>query len=120
MEHLKIWFLEQVNERGKQPLIDLLTAVGPFPMLEGKNWDETQFDWKKTIQNFRKYISNKTDDIFSGKEITNEVDTVRRKKKFWIDVGSVDWKKVFRGIMGIASSIVTFFSQQFNFVLRLI
>lgn len=71
--------LAKVDERGKQPLIDLLKAVGHFPLMEGENWDETKFDWKQTILNLRKYISKKTDDIFSDERETNEVDTVRSK-----------------------------------------
>lgn len=45
-------------------------------MLEGKNWDESKWDWKDSILKFRKVVGKKEDDIFSGKETNNEVDTV--------------------------------------------
>jgi hypothetical protein len=63
-------------------MLDLIRATGKFPMLEGKNWDESEFDWKRTILNFRKYVSKKEDDIFNtNKEINNEIDTVRKDCK---------------------------------------
>lgn len=48
-------------------------------MLEGENWDESQFDWKKTILNFRQYISKSDVDIFGTSRETNEVDAVKLK-----------------------------------------
>lgn len=69
--------LEQINDRGKTPLLNMIKAAGHWPMLEGKNWDESLFDWKSTILRFRTYISKKDDDIFSGgKDLSNEVETV--------------------------------------------
>lgn len=74
----KIIFQDRVNERGKEPIINLIKATGQWPMLEGKNWDETQFDVKKTILNFRKYISKSDEDIFASGTETNEVRAVRQ------------------------------------------
>lgn len=50
-------------------------------MFEGRDSDEPTFDWKKTILNFRKYISKLDDDIFSkSKKVSpNEINTVRGK-----------------------------------------
>lgn len=59
-------------------MLNLIKAMGSFPMLERKNWDESQWDWKRTILNFRKYILKRDDDIFNtNKEAKNEIDTVR-------------------------------------------
>ena len=56
----------------------MIKASGHWPILEGKNWNESLFDWKNTILNFRKYTNKKDDDIFAGlKELTNEIDIVR-------------------------------------------
>lgn len=68
-------FIEQVNDRGKEPILDVINAIGKWPMLEGKNWDESKWEWKDSILKFRKVVSKK-EDIFTGKETNNEVDTV--------------------------------------------
>lgn len=61
-------------------MLNLIKAMGSFPMLEGKNWDESQWDWKRTILSFRKYILKRDDDIFNtNKEAKNEIDTVRNR-----------------------------------------
>lgn len=59
-----------------------MKALGGFPMLEGREWDESAFDWKATILSFRKYISKKQDDIFDGKELSNKIDTVNKADPF--------------------------------------
>lgn len=67
-----------MNDRGKEPILNMIKATGHWPMLEGKNWDESQWDWKQTILNFRKYVSKQGDDVFStNKDTNNEVDTVK-------------------------------------------
>lgn len=48
-------------------------------MLEGKKWDESQFDLKRVLLNFRKYISKADEDIFGGSKETNDIDTVKRE-----------------------------------------
>lgn len=48
-------------------------------MLEGSNWNETQFDLKGTILNFRKYISKTDEDIFGNTGETNEIDAVKQE-----------------------------------------
>lgn len=56
----------------------MIKGSGHWPILEGKNWNESLFDWKNTILKFRKYTNKKDDDIFAGlKELTNEIDIVR-------------------------------------------
>lgn len=66
-----------MNQRGKQPLLELLDFIGQWPLIIGNDWDDSQWDWEKSILKFRKFISKKEDNIFrSGKEPTNEIDTV--------------------------------------------
>lgn len=46
-------------------------------MIEGKRWDESQWDWKQAILKFRKFITKNDDDIFGGnKGSANDIDTV--------------------------------------------
>jgi hypothetical protein len=70
-------FSEKVNQRGKQPLEDILNFIGQWPIIVGKDWNESDWDWEKSILKFRKIINKKDDNIFTGKEQTNEIDTVR-------------------------------------------
>ena len=35
-------------------------------MLDGPNWNETNWNWKTSLLNLRQHISNKTDDIFKA------------------------------------------------------
>lgn len=67
---------EQVNEHGREPILNVIKAIGHWPMVQGKSWDDSKWEWKDAILKLRKYISKKDDDIFSGKEIVNEIDTV--------------------------------------------
>ena len=48
-------------------------------MLEGSNWNESIWDWKRAILKFRKYVSKKDDDIFDANKANNdnELDTVK-------------------------------------------
>lgn len=79
--------IEKVNDRGKAPILNLLNAIGRFPIIEGKNWDESQWDnetWKKTVLKFRKYVSKQDDDIFSSnKETNNLIDTVSSNELYF-------------------------------------
>lgn len=43
-------------------------------MLDGTDWDETKWEWKKSLLKLRKYVSNKDDDIFI-KNIKNDTKT---------------------------------------------
>lgn len=72
---------ETVNDRGKEPILNMIKAIGHWPLLEGTKWDESQWDWKKTILNFRKYVSKQEDDIFNTNKVTNNlIDTVKLKE----------------------------------------
>lgn len=63
-------------------MLNLIKSIGKFPMLEGKNWDDSEWDWKIAILNFRKYILKRQDDIFNtNKEAKNEIDTVNKNAK---------------------------------------
>lgn len=46
-------------------------------MVEGKRWDETQWNWRQAILKFRKLIIKSDEDIFGGgKGSANEIDSV--------------------------------------------
>lgn len=54
--------------------MNLIKATGHWPMLEGQSWNESSFDWKKTILSFRKYVSKSDDDIFGkSKELSTNI-----------------------------------------------
>lgn len=57
----------------------MIKATGQWPMLEGNNWNESDFDLKRSIQNFRKYISKSDEDIFESKINSNEVSGVKQE-----------------------------------------
>lgn len=44
--------IEYLQER---PLRELLNSVGGWPVIDGSEWNETAFDWQKTIALFRKH-----------------------------------------------------------------
>lgn len=71
-----------MEKRGKEPLINLIAAIGHWPMLAGNKWNETQFDWKQAILRFRKYVSKNDEDIFkTSKGTVNDIDTVNKRQK---------------------------------------
>lgn len=75
-----------MNERGKEPLLNVINALGGWPMIEGKRWDESQFDWKQAILKFRKFITKSDEDIFGGnKGSANDIDTVGNPIKSRLD-----------------------------------
>lgn len=51
----------------------MIKATGQWPMLEGNNFNESEFDLKRSILNFRKYISKSDEDIFGGNRELNDV-----------------------------------------------
>ncbi|CAO1337140.1 unnamed protein product [Diamesa serratosioi] len=65
--------IELVKERKTKPLLDILTIMNGFPMLEGTNWDDAKWNWPTSLLNLRKHISKKDDDIF-GRKIKNEIE----------------------------------------------
>ncbi|CAO1339723.1 unnamed protein product [Diamesa hyperborea] len=74
-----------VNKRGKKPLVDILEKLNGLPMLDGPDWNETKWDWKLSLLNLRKFISNKDDNIFIKsikKDIASKEEFYRKKVHF--------------------------------------
>lgn len=61
-----------MNKRGRKPLVDILEKLNGLPMLDGADWNEAKWDWKLSLLNLRKFISNKDDNIFV-KSIKKEI-----------------------------------------------
>lgn len=60
----------------------MIKAAGSWPMLEGKSWNNTKFQLKNTIQDFRYHINKLDDDIFNfTNQTASEPDSVNIKKK---------------------------------------
>ena len=61
------------NDQSKNTMLEVLKQIQGFPMLDGASWNETNWDWKKSLLNLRKYISKKEDNIFSSQNQTSEI-----------------------------------------------
>ncbi|XP_035223651.1 neprilysin-2-like, partial [Stegodyphus dumicola] len=46
--------LKSIEKAGSKPLRNALRDLGGWPVLEGKHWNETSFDWIATLTEFRK------------------------------------------------------------------
>lgn len=53
-----------IDERGLKPLTDILEELGGWPVVEGDEWPEDEFEWVETIRQFR-HIGLDTQAIFS-------------------------------------------------------
>ena len=42
-----------IEERGVGPLINVLKAMGGWPLLEGKSWNKEGFKWYEMVYRFR-------------------------------------------------------------------
>ena len=42
------------EERGLQPLQDILKEFGGWPVVVGDSWDESRFEWTEVIYKFRR------------------------------------------------------------------
>lgn len=43
------FFLEQIEKTSENELREILKELGGWPVLEGNSWNESNFDWKKTV-----------------------------------------------------------------------
>lgn len=43
----------QIEKTSDNDFRDILKKLGGWPVLEGKSWDESSFDWKKAVYKFR-------------------------------------------------------------------
>ena len=46
--------LDKIEEVGLDPLKSMLQQMGGWPVLEGEDWNETQFSWIDTVYTFRR------------------------------------------------------------------
>ena len=44
---------QTIESRGVQPLLNVLKAMGGWPLLEGPAWSETDFKWFSLVWRFR-------------------------------------------------------------------
>lgn len=56
--------LSAIEDRGLQPLTDILDELGGWPVLEGDSWEENGFNWVEILKRLRG-IGLETDMIFS-------------------------------------------------------
>lgn len=42
-------FADKINSLGKEPLKKLLKTIGGWPMLEGREWNEADWEWDKAM-----------------------------------------------------------------------
>lgn len=79
---IKTSVTDRVDKQGKGPILKMIKAAGSWPMLEGKSWNNTKFQLKNTIQDFRYHINKLDDDIFNfTNQTASEPDSVNIKKK---------------------------------------
>ncbi|XP_044018489.1 neprilysin-2-like isoform X2 [Aphidius gifuensis] len=43
----------EIEKQGIEPLLKILEKLGGWPVLDGDNWNENNFDWRDTIYKFR-------------------------------------------------------------------
>lgn len=46
-------FLAAIEEKGLEPLVNILRTLGGWPVLEGDAWKEDNFNWKDSVYKFR-------------------------------------------------------------------
>lgn len=44
---------ERIEELDNQPLVEVLNAIGGWPVIEGDKWLESEFDWIDTVISLR-------------------------------------------------------------------
>ena len=52
------------NDRSKDVMLEVLKQIQGFPMLDGAGWNETNWEWRNSLLNLRRYISKKEDNVF--------------------------------------------------------
>lgn len=43
-----------IEDDGMTTINNILKQLGEWPVLEGNNWNESEFDWKTSVYKFRK------------------------------------------------------------------
>ncbi|XP_017775451.1 PREDICTED: endothelin-converting enzyme 1 isoform X2 [Nicrophorus vespilloides] len=44
----------KIENEGLQPIKEIFSSIGGWPVLDGDNWKDEDFDWKQAVYNFRK------------------------------------------------------------------
>jgi hypothetical protein len=53
-QFLTIWAVAaHIESRGLTPLLNILRDLGGWPVLDGDAWDDSKFDWRQSVFNFR-------------------------------------------------------------------
>lgn len=42
-----------IEQQGLNPLLNILQKLGGWPVLEGDQWNENEFNWKESVYKFR-------------------------------------------------------------------
>lgn len=42
-----------IEQQGLDPLLNILQKLGGWPVLEGDQWNENEFNWKESVYKFR-------------------------------------------------------------------
>ena len=64
-------FAEKIEEMGTKPLIELLEDLGGWPVLQGNEWNESEFDWVELMAMLRTYNNDILLSEMVGADITN-------------------------------------------------
>ncbi|OXU19504.1 hypothetical protein TSAR_013316 [Trichomalopsis sarcophagae] len=48
-------YVKTINNKGLQPLLDIINDLGRWPMVVGNTWNESKFDWMRTLYKLRQY-----------------------------------------------------------------
>merc|ERR1719370_689815 len=61
---------EYIEERGTEPLKEILAKMGGWPVVDGDTWDESKFEWSQNIYTNRK-LGYSIDYLFDFSVTTN-------------------------------------------------
>lgn len=57
-----------------KPIVELFRNIGGWPLIDGVNWNESNWDWEESILKFREQITNRTDNPFRKTIGLNEIE----------------------------------------------
>ena len=62
-----------IEERGTKPLLNIHETLGGWPVVKGDSWDESKWNWIKSVQDFRKngYSTDYILDFSVGTDLKN-------------------------------------------------
>lgn len=62
---------EAIEKDGLQTVKGLLQKLGGWPILEGSNWNETEFEWKDITYKFRRLGAPSTNIVYAAVTINS-------------------------------------------------